>query len=94
MIIEIAVKKITGTIHLAGTTRISRYEFAKMIAEKFNLDKTLLKPAIIQDMNWNAIRPKDSSLDVSKAKEILENKPEKIEYSLDVFKKQIKNSVN
>jgi len=90
MIIEVAIKQITGIIHLAGATRISRYEFAKMIAQEFNLDKTLLKPTKIQDMKWNAIRPKDSSLNVSKAEKILENKPEKIKDSLEEFTNKIK----
>jgi len=91
MIIEIAKKQIAGTINLAGATRISRYEFAKMIAEKLDLDKTLLKPIKISNMNWNAVRPKDSSLNVSKCNAVLDNKPEKIEHSLDVFVNEIKN---
>ena len=91
MIIEVVKKQITGIIHLADNTRISRYEFAKMIVEKFNLDKSLLKPAKINDMKWNAIRPRDSSLDVSRAEEILDYKPQKLERSLEIFVNQIKN---
>lgn len=89
MIIEVITKQITETIHLAGSTRISRYEFAKMIAKKLNLDITLLKQSKIQEMGWNAVRPKDSSLDVSKANKILDNKPENIESSLKLFLEQI-----
>ena len=92
MLLEVIKKRITGTIHLAGATRISRYEFAKMIAEKLNLDTMSLKKSKIQEMNWNATRPKDSSLDVSKANKILDNKPQKIEISLELFLEQIKNS--
>ena len=36
-------------------------------------------------MNWKAQRPKDPSLDVSYAAEILEEKPQKIEQSLELF---------
>ncbi len=85
MVIEIATRQITGIIHLAGSTRISRYELAKMIAEKINLDKTLLKPTKIDEMKWKAPRPKDSSLDVSKATKILNEKPQTIEQSLELF---------
>jgi dTDP-4-dehydrorhamnose reductase len=92
MLIEVATKQITGTIHLAGSTRISRYEFAKIIAEKLNLDKTLIKPIKIDQVNWNAPRPKDSSLDVSKANKILENKPQKIEQSIELFINQIRKT--
>jgi len=91
MLIEVATKEITGIIHLAGATRISRFEFAEIIADKLNLDKTLLKPKKIEQMNWTAQRPQDSSLDVSKANEILDNKPQEIEYSLELFINQIKD---
>ena len=89
MVIEVATKQISGILHLAGSTRISRFEFAKRIANKLNLDEGLLKPKQIDDMNWTAKRPHDSSLDVSKAMEILENKPLKIDSSLELFINQI-----
>lgn len=85
MLIEISTKQITGTIHLAGASRISRYTFAEMIADKLNLDKTLLKPTKISQMNWKAQRPQDSSLDVSFATKILKEKPQKIEQTLELF---------
>jgi dTDP-4-dehydrorhamnose reductase len=85
MLIEVASRQITGIIHLAGASRISRYELAEMLADKLNLDKTLLKPAKTNDMNWKAKRPKDSSLDVSLANEILHEKPQSINQSLDLF---------
>ncbi len=56
-----------------------------MVADRLNLDKTLLKPTNITEMNWKAQRPQDSSLDVSLATEILEEKPQKIEQSLELF---------
>jgi dTDP-4-dehydrorhamnose reductase len=88
MLIEIAVRQISGIIHLSGATRISRYNLAEIIAEKLGLDKTLLKPTKITDMNWKAPRPQDSSLDVTLATEILTEKPQKIEKSLELFLSQ------
>ncbi len=85
MLIEIAVRQITGVIHLAGATRISRYDFAELVAEKLHLDKQLLVPTKTDEMNWKAQRPKDSSLDVSFATEILHEKPQKIKQSLESF---------
>lgn len=90
MMIDAIKKGITGTINLVGATRISRFEFAKMIAEKFGLDSSLIKPTKIQEINWKAIRPKDSSLDSSKAEKILDKKPQKITQSLDEFQKLLK----
>jgi len=85
MLIEVATRQITGIIHLAGATRISRYSLAELIAEKFSLDKKLLIPAKINEMDWKAQRPKDSSLDVTFVTEILNEKPQKIEQSLELF---------
>jgi dTDP-4-dehydrorhamnose reductase len=85
MLIEIATRQIVGIIHLAGATRISRYELATMMADKLNLDKSLLKPTKTDQMKWTAQRPIDSSLDVSLATEILNEKPQKINQSIELF---------
>jgi dTDP-4-dehydrorhamnose reductase len=85
MLIEVATRQISGIIHVSGATRISRYNFAELIADKLNLDKKLLIPTKIDTINWNAQRPKDSSLDTSLANEILNEKPQKIEQSLELF---------
>jgi len=85
MLIEVAIRQITGVIHLAGATRISRYDLAELIADNLSLDKKLLIPTKTDEMNWKAQRPKDSSLDVSLATEILNEKPQKIEQSLELF---------
>jgi len=90
MLIEISTRKITGIIHTSGTTRISRYDVASLVAEKLNLDKDLIKPSTIQEMNWTAKRPRDSSLDVSKATLILKEKPMRFEPALDLFLNELK----
>ena len=82
MIIEIIERKITGIIHLAGATKISRYDFAVQISKIINVNKQFLKLTKMDQMDWKAQRPVDSSLSVSKANKILKNKPEKIEDSL------------
>ena len=85
MLIEVATRQITGVIHLAGATRISRYELAELVADKLSLDKKFLIPTKIDEMTWKSQRPKDSSLDVSLAAEILNEKPQEIEHSLILF---------
>jgi len=90
MLIEIAKRQIVGTIHLAGATRISRYEMAELIADKLPLDKKLLKTANMDEIKWLAKRPRDSSLDVSKAFSLLNEKPFTLESSLDDFVKEMK----
>ena len=85
MIIEIMERKITGIIHLAGATKISRYDFAVQICKIINANKQFLKLIKMEQMDWKAQRPADSSLSVSKANKILKNKPEKIEDSLKLL---------
>jgi dTDP-4-dehydrorhamnose reductase len=85
MLIEITTRQITGIIHVSGATRISRYALAELVADKLHLDKSLLIPTKIDTMNWKAQRPKDSSLDVSFATEILNEQPQKIEQSIELF---------
>jgi dTDP-4-dehydrorhamnose reductase len=92
MIFEIISRNLEGFFHLSGSTKISRFEFAKMIATKFNLDSTLLNPVRIDTMDWKAIRPIDSSLDVSKVNSLLKIKPISIKQSLDEYSIQLTNS--
>jgi dTDP-4-dehydrorhamnose reductase len=60
-----------GLLHVAGSERISRFDFARRIAKSFDLDENLLVPVEMRDLNWAARRPRDSSLDVGKAEKEL-----------------------
>lgn len=76
-----------GVINIAGE-RISRYDFAVSIAEKFNLGKALVSEN--QSIaNMNATRPFDSSLDISKAKGILGFDFQSLESNLNAFSERI-----
>ena len=60
-----------GLLHVAGSDRISRFDFACRIAKNFDLDRNLLVPVEMRNMSWAAKRPRDSSLDVAKAEKEL-----------------------
>jgi dTDP-4-dehydrorhamnose reductase len=89
MTLEIIERKLTGTFHLSGATRISRYDFAKQIAETFVLDPNLLSPATSAEFSWAAKRPRDSSLDTTKAQQTLKNKPLQINHALARMKQEL-----
>jgi dTDP-4-dehydrorhamnose reductase len=89
MLIEITTRQITGILHVSGATRMSRYALAELVADKLHLDKNFLIPTKIDTMNWKAPRPKDSSLDISLAAEILNEKPQTIQQSLVHFIKDV-----
>lgn len=55
-----------GIFHACGMEKISTYEFALMIAKKFNLNQKLIKPVFSQEIDFKAMRPKDSSLNTKK----------------------------
>jgi len=89
MALEVLERKLTGIFHLAGATRLSRYEFAKSLAEIFGLDTNLITPVSSKEILWAAKRPMDSSLNVEKAQQTLRNKPLKVEQALKKMKKEI-----
>jgi len=88
MLLEIAERKITGTLHTAGATRASRHEFALKLANVFNLNMGSIKSAKTEEMRWRAKRPTDSSLNVSKATAQLKAKPLKLNHALEIMKKE------
>lgn len=93
MILEVLTCNLTGILHLSGSTRISRYEFAKMISEQLSLDSSYLKPEKLDYMHWMAKRPSDSSLNVSKAASILKEKPYSVEKSIHEYLPDLNNSL-
>lgn len=90
MTLEAAERKLTGTFHLCGATRVSRFEFARLIAETFGLDTSIIDPVSSSQFKWPAKRPADSSLDISKAQQTLNHKPLELHEAL----KQLKNELN
>jgi dTDP-4-dehydrorhamnose reductase len=75
MVLEVAERKLPGIYHLAGATRISRYDYAVDLARAFGLDGDLITKSKTWEMEWAALRPLDSSLDTSKAAAHLTAKP-------------------
>jgi len=89
MILDIIKQRLYGVFHLSGASRISRYNFALALAETFNLDANLIEPVLTSNFNWPAQRPKDSSLDVSKAQQLLHAKPMELTSALTTLKKEL-----
>lgn len=89
MTLEIIERKLTGTFHLSGATRISRYDFAKQVAETFDLDSNLINPITSAEFSWVAKRPRDSSLNTAKAQQELKNKPLQIKQAVAKMKEEL-----
>lgn len=84
-IVEIIEKRLEGIFHVVGE-RMSRYEFALKVAEKLNFDKSLIKPARMEDMKWFARRPRDSSLDYDGTRRRLKTEFYSTERALKILK--------
>jgi dTDP-4-dehydrorhamnose reductase len=89
MVLELAERRLKGVYHLAGATRISRYDFAVKIARTFGLDENRIVRSRMSEMMWAAKRPVDSSLDISKASQCLNAKPWSIEEALKTLRVEI-----
>jgi len=89
MVLELAERRIGGIFHLAGATRVSRFEFAREIAKEFGLNESLISPSRMDELNWIAKRPRDSSLDVSKANKYLKEKPYDLGKALEILRKEV-----
>ena len=92
MTLEVMERKITGIFHLSGAARISRYDFARQIAEAFNLNSNLIIPTTSAEFSWIAKRPKDSSLDSAKAQQTLKKHPLQINKALERMKQEMTHS--
>lgn len=91
MIVECLERRVKGTLHLSGASRVSRLEFALELCRTWSLNPSLIKPVDMSEMNWYAPRPRDSSLNVEKASGILVKKPASIRDSLHRLKEELES---
>lgn len=66
-IVELVDIGAAGILHVAGSDRISKYDFAIRYAERMGLDSALIRAGSVRGANLTAPRPKDMSLDCSEA---------------------------
>ena len=89
-IIELSIENdLEGIIHWGDSVHISRYEFAKLIAKKFSLNDSLIKPVLTSELNQPARRPLQSGLSTEKLVNMLDIIPPSIDDCLDEIIKTI-----
>ena len=90
-IIELSIKNdLEGIIHWGDSVHISRFEFAKLIAKKFSLNESLIKPVLTSELNQPARRPLQSGLSTEKLVNMLDIIPPSIDDCLDEIIKTIR----
>ena len=89
-IIELSIENdLEGIIHWGDSEHISRFEFAKLIAKKFSLNESLIKPVSTSELNQPARRPLQSGLSPEKLVNMLNIIPPSIDDCLDEIIKTI-----
>jgi dTDP-4-dehydrorhamnose reductase len=78
-----------GIYNIGGEKFLSRYDFALMIADFFNLDKSLIIKTKTDELNQLARRPLKSGLITIKAQSELGYKPHSILQSLEIMKTEL-----
>jgi dTDP-4-dehydrorhamnose reductase len=71
IILELYYKKYRGVLHIGSRDKCSKLDFAYKLARIFELNEDLIQPISMDELTLKALRGKDMSLDVSKAKECL-----------------------
>jgi len=84
-LLELAGNDFTGTINLAGSTCLNRYEMAKQIARKLGNSEDLVVPTDSNAMAGRAPRPNNVSLDNAQAKETLKTPMRDLDEALDMI---------
>ncbi len=75
-----------GLLHIGSNDSISRYDFAILVAKVFNFDDKLITKIKTSDLNQNASRPMNSSLNNTKIKDVLDLKLSNTDYYLNKIK--------
>jgi dTDP-4-dehydrorhamnose reductase len=62
LLLWLAERRVTGVYHGAGPDRVGRHEWARAIAERFDLDTGLIDYVTTAEVNQPAPRPRESGL--------------------------------
>ena len=83
MILDSIRLDLKGIIHLAGSTQLTRLEFAKLVCKTFFLDQNFLTPIGLNETNLDLMRGNKTTLNVDMAKKLLKIKPLSAHKSLE-----------
>lgn len=81
--------KKTGVFNLAGPKVLSMFDFVSQIAEYLNVPAELVSSIKTPDLNQRAPRPKNSGLNLGKAKKVLDYQPS--DFNSTLFLMEVEN---
>ncbi|MFC1499701.1 SDR family oxidoreductase [Candidatus Zixiibacteriota bacterium] len=89
MLIGMMLQGGSGTYHVAGSDRISRYQFAVALALTFGLNENLIQPVSTDELGQSASRPLESGFTLSKLRADFGIEPLSLTASLESFRKEV-----
>jgi len=93
-ILKIIKLNISGLYHATGKSCINRYDFAKKLAQKFDLNPDLIKPVTSKEKKQNAPRPISTCLDSEKLEKMISFNFKDIDAGIDhIYKKSQSTSI-
>jgi dTDP-4-dehydrorhamnose reductase len=89
-VIELVINKnVKGLYNYGGADYLSRIKFAQIIADIFNLNKTLISPINTDSLNQAAPRPLKGGLKIGKIEKEFGIKCVELKYSLNMIKSRL-----
>ena len=89
VLIELLDKNKKGVYNIAGTTLLSKYDFAVKIADKLGLNKNLIQGIDTKSLGQKAKRPMRAGLDTSKVRKEISGNLLSLDEALDVLKRKV-----
>lgn len=89
MLIGMMVEGGSGTYHVSGGDRISRYQFAVALALTFGLDENLIQPVSTGELGQSADRPLESGFTLRKLRADFGIEPLGLTASLESFREEV-----
>lgn len=91
-LLKVCEKDVAGVYHFAGNDTLSRYEFAKLIADVFTLPAELITPITSSQLSQPARRPANSTFICLKAKTELGIEMPSTVSSIHLMKQQMRRA--
>jgi dTDP-4-dehydrorhamnose reductase len=88
-IIKVIQLRKEGVYNIGGMEFLSRYDFTLMIADFFNLDKSLITPILTKELKQAARRPLKSGLITIKAQSEIGYRPHTIKETFQIIKQEL-----
>lgn len=87
-LLDLAAGPHRGTVNAGAADRVSKYGFARAVAEVFGFDPGRVRAASAADVAFRAPRPRDTSMDVSRLAAWLGRTPPTVRAGIERFRRQ------